>query len=114
MVRVAIMLLTALSVLANAQCFGKCLSRACSENRSAPPASSCHHGGPPSHQKTVQSCAHLVFVTEDGSTSKPAPLQLAGPVQSFAVSGAVDLASVPTALAPSPPLISRPVIRLRI
>src|SRR5712691_5252002 len=112
MVRVAIILLTALSVLANAQCFGKCLSRACSENRSAPPVSSCHHGGAPSHQKTVQSCAHLVFVTEDGSTSKLAPLQLAGPVQSFVVSG-VDLESVPTALAPSPPLISRPVIRLR-
>src|SRR2546430_8386783 len=52
------------------QCFGKCLSRACSENRSAPPAESCHHGGAPSNQKTVNLCAHLVFVTEDVSTGR--------------------------------------------
>ena len=114
MVRAPIILLIALSVLANAQCFGKCLSRACSENRSAPPAESCHHGGAPSDQKTVNLCAHLVFVTEDVSTGKPVPLQLAGPARSFAVSAVVDMESVPTALAPSPPLISRPVIRLRI
>src|SRR6266849_6082659 len=104
----AILLLTALSVLANAQCFGKCLSRACSENRHAPPAGSCHHGG------AVQPCVHPLFVTEDGSHGKPVPLQLAGPARSFAVSAVVNLESFLVALAPSPPLIFRPVIRLRI
>src|SRR5260370_17062790 len=98
MVRVAIILLTALSVLANAQCFGKCLSRACSENRSAPPAGSCHHGGAPSPQKTVQPCAHPFFVTDDGSHGKPVPLPLAGPTRSFAVSPPVN-----QPLSPPPP-----------
>src|SRR5882724_322717 len=93
----AILLLTAFAVLANAQCFGKCLTRDCNESQPVP-AGSCHrHGGAPSETKTVAPCTHLAVVAEDASDVNDTRLEVAVPALSFVAGLAIRLESLTAA-----------------
>ena len=106
MVRAAI-LVTVLAVLANAQCFGNCVTNSCAQ-----PAGSCHHN----QKKTIEPCGHRPLIADDAAQLDRSPLTTPIPFAAAApdppTASSIGLAA--PALAPSPPLYASSVTILKI